>query len=96
MLDLNGRDEGSISQVLATQRGQHYVLSFKVSGNFIDGPPLKSMEVLWAPYKGGVQRVAQHHFLTTGGLTRKNLKWKASDPFSFLLSPLFFVPQSIV
>src|SRR5918996_3601962 len=60
-LDLNGLEQGTISQTLATVAGERYILRFAMAGN-PDGPPaLKTMDVRF-----GGPTVVQPTFDTTG------------------------------
>lgn len=60
-LDLSGFTAGQIYQDLATTSGTAYSLSFDLSGNYLDLPTIKHLNVDW-----GTQHVASLTFDTTG------------------------------
>lgn len=60
-LDLNGTGPGSVSQSIATEEGQDYLLSFFLAGNPGCAPALKVLDVSW---DGAL--VATFYYDTTG------------------------------
>jgi hypothetical protein len=92
IVDLNGDEPGTISQVINTRIGQKYLLSFYASGNFEREPAQKTMNVFWSGcwatncddkepepsdlFSDSIANRVAQLTMFTGALTHADMRWK--------------------
>lgn len=77
-LDLSGNNAASISQVVSTQVGMIYTVSFALAGNPVGPPVVKTMQVS----VDNATNTSANYTFDTEGTTRANMGWVYKE-FSF-------------